>query len=92
MIDRFKNIHHFLKETWLGFDAISEIPEKEPLKKNEAAMNLLKTGIKKLLKLQSLAELEAEVYEMPKIDYCDDITNNKEFIKIRTLEYLDYVI
>lgn len=90
MIEKFKKVHHFLKETWIGFDAISEMPEKEN-QKSEKAISMIKSGLKKLMKLQTLTE-EAENFDSPKVDYCLDITRNKEYIKIKVLDYVEYII
>jgi hypothetical protein len=91
MIEKFKKVHHFLKETWIGFDAIAELPEKEN-QKSEKTVNMIKSGLKKLMKLQSFTQDENENFDSIKVDYCIDITRNKEYIKLKVLDYVEYMI
>ena len=94
-MDKFKRIHHFLKETWLGFDAVAQLHEREQMqqKKGDRAMQLLKYGIKKLLRLGTLKELdEPPIFEIPKYQYCEEISKNKELIKLKVLDYVDRLV
>ena len=40
MVEKFKKIHHFLKETWLGFDTIADLEEEEPETKKDKNMKI----------------------------------------------------
>jgi len=98
MIKKFKTVHFFLKELWLGFIAIAQLEESENpfVKKSETAMRFYQTGVKKMLRLGTLRELDVgHGYDTPThrmTDYCDPVLKNKERIKLTVLEYVDKVI
>lgn len=96
MIKKFKTVHYFLKELWLGFIAVAQLEESENslVKKSETAMRFYQAGVKKMLRLGTLRELDAGL-DTPTnrmIDYCDPILKNKERIKLNVLEYAEKVV
>lgn len=96
-MEKFKRITHFLKEIWSGFDAVAQLQEnvEKPQRPSDHAMKLLQAGVKKILKIKTLKELdEAQLpnQQTRSFDYCEEITKNKEQIKLKTLEYLENFI
>jgi hypothetical protein len=93
MIDKFKKIHHFLKEMWLGFEAVAQM--KEVVEKPQRPADLLRLSVKKILKLKTLKELDdAPLSNHPirNFDFCEEITKNKETIKLKALDYAERII
>ena len=96
MINKFKKLHYFLKELWLGFTTIATMEENDNAfaKKSETALRFYQNGVKKLLRLGTLKELDGaiDVQSNRVNDYCDPINKNKELIKITVLQYVDKVV
>jgi len=96
MINKFRKLHYFLKELWLGFTTVAQIEEYDNAfaRKSETALRFYQNGVKKLLKLGTLKELDgiAEVHSNRVNDFCDPINKNKELIKITVLGYVDKVV
>lgn len=96
MINKFKRLHYFLKEIWLGFSTVAQMDEagNSSVKKSESTLRLFQLGVKKLLKLQTLKDLDnlTNEYSARGSEYCDDVSNNKEFIKATVLDYVERVV
>ena len=96
MIDKFKRLHYFLKEVWLGFNSIAEMEEQGSisLKRSDSTLQLFQTGVKKVLKLSSIKNFDVGSPKSPikSPEYCDIVSQSKEFIKLTVLEYVDKVV
>ncbi len=96
MINKFKRLHYFLKELWVGFIAIAQLEESNNTfsKKSDSALRFYQNKVKKFFKLGTLQELDGlmELTGNRTIEYCAPITKNKEMIKITVLQYVDQIV
>lgn len=92
MIDKFKKLPHFIKYMWNGFEFIAQLEERQEklAKAKGAAIKLLQLGIQKLMK--SKKEEHAASKEGIRMDYCEEIANNRELIKMKSIDYLEKVL
>jgi hypothetical protein len=93
MIEKFKKLPHFIKYMWSGFEFVAQIEERqEKLNKAKgAAIKLLQLGVQKLLKVNKKEE-PISSKEGIRMDYCDEITNNREQIKLKSIDYLEKIL
>jgi len=96
MIEKFRSVHTFLKEMWLGFIFIAEIEESDGLnlKKNESFTKYF-PGQKKPLSIQKKDLDESFLSNANKsktLHFCPEIENNKVMIKFLVLNYVDIII
>src|SRR5690242_16346812 len=94
MIDKFKKVHYFLKELWLGFSNIAQLEEAEPsgAKKAEASLKLLQLGIKKILQVKNMKDIDDQPQPLRTQNYNEQINKNKVAIKLNVLEYVEKII
>lgn len=87
---------HFEKEIWNGFDFIAQLEEAgdKVQKTGETALKLLQLGVKKLLRLRTLKDLDENTIQRNglRVEYCEDIMKNRESIKLKCLEYLEKMV
>jgi len=92
MLDKFKKVHYFLKETWLGFLHIAQL-EEDAERKKENPLKLFQLGVRSLIKSTILKELDSHITQpMRNQNYNEQITKSKEFIKTSVLGYVEKVI
>ena len=92
MIDKFKRIHYFLKETWFGFQHIATLEEADnPDAKKTSPLKLLQLGIRSFLKRGGTLEDPTNRPIKPQ-NYNEQITKNKESIKAQVLIYVEKIL
>lgn len=94
MIDKFKRVTVFLKETWQGFLQIASMEEdnNSPRKKDNDPWKVLQLGIRSLIKLKStttMKDLDDMTPSMRQQKYNDVITGKKAVLKETVLDYVD---
>lgn len=93
MIDKFKKVHYFLKEAWLGFIHIAQLEEGDGEKKRENPLKLFQLGVRSLIKSTILKELDSQIQQPTRNqNYNEQITKNKELIKMNVLGYVEKVL
>jgi hypothetical protein len=96
IIDKFKKLLIFQREIWSNFDFISQLEEAgdKVQKTGETALKLLQLGVKKLLRLRTLKELDENTIAKDglKVEYCEDIMKNREAIKLKCLEFVEKMV
>ncbi len=92
MIDKFKRIHYFLKETWFGFLHIAQLEENENAEaKKQSPLKLLQLGIKSLMKRGGTLDDPNNRPIKPQ-NYNEQITKSKEVIKLQVLIYVEKIL
>lgn len=95
MIDKFKRVTVFLKETWQGFLQIASMEEENnsPRRKDNDPWKVLQLGIRSLIKLKSSTTMkdldDVTSPSMRQQKYNDVITGKKAVLKETVLDYVD---
>lgn len=93
MLDKFKKVHYFLKETWLGFIHVAQLEEGDGEKKKENPLKLFQLGVRSLIKSSILKELDSQITQpIRSQNYNEIINKNKESIKMSALSYAEKII
>ena len=90
MMDKFKKVNYFLKETWQGFLAIAQMEEGEAgdKKRLDDPLKLLGLGIKSILKFSLTKEMDDLGLALKPV-YNQQITAKRDSIKLTVLGYVE---